>query len=397
MVAINNVSMRDAARPLWSEIEQPFSATNFVSTLLTTAVALGVSDVHIDPERARTRIQFRIDGLLELAGTLPPACHSAVLARIKIISSLRTDEHQTAQDGRFDVSLDVGWVHVRVTVMPCYFGERVVLRILRDLGVSQNLATIGMSAEQQAVTKRALEQSHGMVLVSGPTGSGKTTTLYALVRLLQHPGISIVTLEDPIEYVLEGTVQIPIYAQRGVTFATGLRSILRQDPNVIMVGEIRDAETARLAVQAALTGHLVLSSIHTTEASSVCVRLLDLGIEPYLIAATLHVVIAQRLVRTRCVQCTKGAASMPVTGQTECAVCRGSGYAGRCGLFEVLPIRPDIQALLMHGPTVAAIRELARSSGVVGLGESGKAAIAAGHTTEVEVRRVLSGVSSAYV
>lgn len=389
--AIRNIMcMYEAVQELFLHLIKDFSPTQFVSALLAEAVRLRVSDVHVDPEREGTRVFFRLDGFLVRVGVLPTAHHAAVLARIKIISNLRTDEHQTAQDGRFDVFLETGLVHVRVTVMPCYFGERMVLRILSDSAEVTNLHTLGMRPEQEALVRTALGQTHGMILVSGPTGSGKTTTLYALLRALQRPEISVVTLEDPVECVVDGVVQIPVQAHRGVSFATGLRSVLRQDPDVIMVGEIRDEETARLAVQAALTGHVVLSSVHTTEAASVFVRLLDLGIEPYLLADTMHLVVAQRLVRLLCTAC--GGPDGTEKLHAPCSLCQGVGYAGRCGLFEVVRVNTVIRTALRTGAAVSEIREVLRAQGVTNLWESGAALVARERTTRVEVARVLNGI-----
>lgn len=385
--------MHGEGRSIFESHGVAFSATEFVSALLAEAVHLNASDVHIDPERMGTRIQFRVDGLLVCAGTLPASNHAALLARIKIVSNLRTDEHQTAQDGRFDVLLDGQRIHVRVTIMPCYFGERIVLRILYDTGIVYDLSMIGMPEDQQALIRAALTQTHGMILVGGPTGSGKTTTLYALLRAIQRAELSVVTLEDPVEYVLDGVVQIPVQAHRGVSFATGLRSVLRQDPDVIMVGEIRDGETARLAVQAALTGHVVLSSIHTTEASSICVRLLDLGIEPYLLADTMRVVIAQRLVRLFCDACT-GPSVGPEAGASSCAACHGSRYKGRCGVFEAARVDVDVRACLRSGASVSEIRSLFRKEGVADLWGRGMDLVRAGRTSEEELRRVLNGIVS---
>lgn len=390
--AIRNIMrMYEAVQELFLHLVQEFSPTQFVSALLAEAVRLRVSDVHVDPEREGTRVLFRRDGFLVRVGVLPTPHHAAVLARIKIISNLRTDEHQTAQDGRFDVFVGADLVHVRVTVMPCYFGERMVLRILSDAAEVVELHTLGMQPEQEVLVRSALDQTHGMILVSGPTGSGKTTTLYALLRALQRPEISVVTLEDPVECVVSGVVQIPIHAHRGVSFATGLRSVLRQDPDVIMVGEIRDEETARLAVQAALTGHVVLSSVHTTEAASVFVRLLDLGIEPYLLADTLHLVVAQRLVRLLCTAC--GGSDGSQGFHARCDVCQGVGYVGRRGLFEVVRVNAAVRTTLRAGISVAVIREALRAQGVASLWESGIALVAAGRTAQVEVARVLNGIT----
>ncbi len=366
--------------------DEQFTAPEFLTTLLSEAVRLSASDVHIDPERNGTRVQVRIDGLLELVGMLPASQHAALLARVKIISNLRTDEHKTAQDGRFDVSIGSERVHVRVAVMPCYFGERVVLRILRDDRITHDLSAIGMPSEQQEVVRTVLRMGKGMILVSGPTGSGKTTTLYTLLRVLQRPGVSVVTLEDPVEYVLDEIVQVPIEARHGVSFATGLRSVLRQDPDIIMVGEIRDVETARLAAQAALTGHVVISSIHTSEAATVFVRLRDLGLEPYLLSSTVRLVIAQRLVRLVCHACDN-----PTLLEVEsvCTACRGRGYSGRCGVFEVVMVNQHMRTLLESGGTVSTIRDSIRSNGVQSLLERGSELIVAGSTTQAELNRAL--------
>ena len=278
------MSSLEKIQQLCSQGLEQFSAPQFLQELLQCALLLRVSDVHIDPTREGVRLRFRVDGDLETVGELPQGALAVLIARIKILASLRTDEHQTAQDGRFDFFTTGAEVSIRVGTSPSYYGERVVLRLLVPTKQFQSLQELGMNEQQFAVVQSAMRTTGGMILTSGPTGSGKTTTLYALLHLLRRPNVSIVTLEDPIEYAIDGVVQIPIHPHVGFTFAAGLRAVLRQDPDVILVGEIRDAETAKLAVNAALTGHVVLSSIHTTEAVGVFDRLADLGVEQYLLA-----------------------------------------------------------------------------------------------------------------
>ncbi len=279
------------------------SIINLVNCLLEEAHRSRASDIHIDPTHVGLKVRFRIDGVLRDACTLPPGVHDEVISRIKILSGLRTDEHQAAQDGRFRTNVNGANVDIRVSVVPTYYGENAIMRLLPEAVDEHSLESLGFTPGNREKILAAIKKSHGMILVTGPTGSGKTTTLYTVVKMLNSPDVSILTIEDPVEYAVSGVNQIPVNARTGLTFATGLRSMLRQDPNIIMVGEIRDAETASIAVNTALTGHLLLSTLHTNDAATTLPRLLDMKVEPYLIASTVNIAVAQRLVRRVCQAC----------------------------------------------------------------------------------------------
>jgi type IV pilus assembly protein PilB len=274
------------------------SIIRMVDYLVECGQELRASDIHLDPEEKIVRIRFRIDGVLQDLYELPKNLHEEVISRVKILAGLRTDEHQTAQDGRFRRNLDSGAsIDVRVSIVPTYYGENVVMRLLSDGAVEFTLKNLGFSEGNQKKIVNAIKKPYGMILATGPTGSGKTTTLYTLVKMLNTKEVSIITIEDPIEYSISGINQIQSNPRTGLTFANGLRSILRQDPNIIMVGEIRDAETAGIAVNTALTGHLLLSSLHTNDAATTLPRLLDMKVEAFLIASTVNIAIGQRLIR----------------------------------------------------------------------------------------------------
>src|SRR3989344_3789010 len=280
------------------------SIIDLVNALVFEAQTLRASDIHIEPGEKGVVVRLRIDGVLQEKFMLDKTIHSEIISRIKVLSWLRTDEHQTAQDGRFRIVLENGEpLDVRVSITPTYYGENAVLRLLADKAEEFTLASLGFSQSDEEKLVRAIRRPHGMILSTGPTGSGKTTTLYTLIKMLNRKEVSIVTIEDPIEYAVSGITQIQINPRTGLTFAQGLRSILRQDPNIIMVGEIRDAETAGIAVNTALTGHLLLSTLHTNDAATTLPRLLDMGIDPYLVASTVNVAVGQRLVRKICEEC----------------------------------------------------------------------------------------------
>jgi len=334
--------------------------------------------------------------------------HAPTLARIKILAGLRTDEHFAAQDGRFRFHAPDGTsVDMRVSIAPTYHGENAVMRLLTQGGRGGTLKALGCRRAHRSLIETALSRPHGMILATGPTGSGKTTLLYTLVRMLDSDIRSIITIEDPIEYSLPGIIQVPADPGRGLSFADGLRSILRQDPDVIMVGEIRDAETARLAVNAALTGHLVLSTLHTNDAAGAFPRLLDMGIEPYLIASTLNLVLAQRLVRRICSNCRKvrtpepalfdrfrksfpGESVLPrdFSSGTGCEQCRHTGYRGRTGIYEGLSVTDAMREALGAGSSTDIIRALVRKEGMSSIAADGLAKIRRGVTTAEEVLRV---------
>ncbi len=341
---------------------------------------------------------------------LPKNVQGEIISRIKILAGLRTDEHQTAQDGRFrNIVEHKTQIDVRVSLAPTYYGENAVLRILADKADEFTLKTLGLSADNQEKILAALKRPYGMILTTGPTGSGKTTTLYTLLKILNTREVSIITLEDPIEYAIPGLNQIQINSRANLSFANGLRSILRQDPNIIMVGEIRDSETARLAVNTSLTGHLLLSTLHTNDAATTLPRLLDLGIEPYLIASTVNLAIGQRLVRKICDNCKVKQKIKPpelealrsVLSNSDlaalgnfwigrgCAVCDNQGYKGRLGIYEVLVADSVIKEAVLKKCTASELKNLAIKQGMQSMAKDGLRKIAQGLTTITEVVRIL--------
>ena len=362
-------------------------AVEFVDTVVNRARVLGASDIHIDPFSKATHVRFRIDGLLRTITTIPPPLHSEVIARVKILAGLRTDIHQTSQDGRFRYVQ--GDCDIRVSTLPTQYGENVVMRILtkRSFGSSGNiLAELGVSVVDIKNIETALKRRRGLIVVTGPTGSGKTTTLYALLTMLNSGTVSIVTLEDPIEYAIEGVRQVQVNHKYGMSFVTGLRAILRQDPDIIMIGEIRDSETAKIAVHSALTGHLVISTLHTENACAAIPRLMDMGIDPYLISATLSLVVGQKLLRLICRECRvarDGADSLDGTRLPACKNCSMTGYKGRIGIYE---------SLLVDEHTRKAILDRVALDNVISLRTMNIDAIekiAQGLTSREELTRVL--------
>ena len=384
------------------------SVIRLVDLLIERAQAAHASDIHLDPRAGSVVVRVPIARIPPDCCTLPSSIHHEVISRIKILCGLRTDEHQAAQDGRFRITLESALsVDVRVSIVPTYHGENAVLRLLSDQAEEFTLETLGLTPENRAKILRAINKPHGMILATGPTGSGKTTTLYTLVKMLNVPAVSIITVEDPIEYSISGINQIQINPRTGLTFANGLRSILRQDPNIIMVGEIRDTETAGLAVNTALTGHLVLSTLHTNDAPTTLPRLLDMKIEPYLIASTVNIAIGQRLVRRICKQCKEerpmtsaeaGSLSEIMSAElielpgvfyagSGCEACAGTGYRGRAGIHEVMEIDNDIREAILHKTSAREIRDVAIRQGMTPLVVDGFHKAAQGLTTIEEVLR----------
>ena len=381
---------------------EPLSAVRLIELLIRHAHAIGASDLHLDPSEEILIARMRIDGSLQDAHQLPIRIHREMLARLKILAGLRIDEHQTPQDGRFRFSFtseDVSpnsYLDVRVSIAPTYYGENAVLRLLSSREDLNTLSSLGLTNEHQIMIRRALARPHGLILVTGPTGSGKTSTLYVLMHLLNNRNVSLITIEDPIEYAIDGVNQIQANRRTGLTFAEGLRSILRQDPNVIGIGEIRDQETAALAIHASLTGHLVLSTLHTTNAPSALPRLIDLGIEPYLVASTVTLVIGERLVRKLCVECRIPqklssdqkkliAEYAPGNSSIEsyyvslgCVACNGTGISGRLGLFEVLEVNGLVRDAAGRKVSAQELSRLAHEKGMLSLLENGFTKAAAG-------------------
>ena len=359
-----------------------------VDELLAEGISARASDVHIEAEEHCLAVRHRIDGVLTLARTLPRSFGPALVSRIKIISGLNIADRLRPQDGRARIAINGSAVDLRVSTLPSAHGEKVVIRVLDASGTVLALENVGFDAADMARIDRLLDAREGLILVTGPTGSGKTTTLYATLRRLKARGVNIVTVEDPIEYRIAGIVQVQVNDKAGLTFATALRSIMRQDPDVVLIGEIRDRETAEIAIQASLTGHLVLSTLHTNDAASAVTRLIDIGVAPYKIATAVKGVVAQRLVRKLCEECSPdGEHSSATTG---CRSCGGTGFRGRLPITEVLTGSADFEARVAAGDTVERIAEAARSAGMRSLWGSGLAHVAARRTTLAEVRRVAS-------
>jgi len=344
------------------------SAINFVNFLIEKAHGSGASDIHLEPQARDLRIRFRVDGLLEDREAIPLAVHPEIISRLKIMSGLRTDEHRIAQDGRFRTTVNGADLDMRISVVPTHYGENAVLRLLsRRQEGELGLRALGFSETNKSLVEQALRKTQGLILITGPTGSGKTTTLYTLLQMLNRPATSIITIEDPIEYAIPGIQQIQTNTQRGLNFANGLRSILRQDPDIIMVGEIRDQETARLAVNAALTGHLLLSTLHTNSSAATLPRLLDLGVEPYLIAATARLIVNQRLVRKL----------------------QDNGFAGRTTIQEVLAIDDTLRNAISQRLSLHRLQQAAEKAGMASIYTDGLAKVEQGITTLEEILRVV--------
>ena len=414
-------------------IVQDSPISRALSTILEYAVKSRASDVHIEPLEGALKIRCRVDGVLREIMQLPKSIEPALVSRIKILSNLKIDEHRIPQDGQFTVKVANKEVDLRIAISPVVWGEQVVIRLLDKSGNSFDLEQMGYAGRALRAIRKGIHHPNGMVLTSGPTGSGKSTSLYALIKEIKDDTVNIVTLEDPVEYKMDGVNQIQVNADVGLTFASGLRSILRQDPDVVMVGEIRDGETANLAVQAALTGHLVFSTLHTNSAAGVLPRLLDMGIEPFLIASTVNTIIGQRLVRrvapkrdtyqsspieTQNIMATVGHLlpktkeevaqvsadlgykDLPLAGQTAYTLVKGKdtpqtprGYVGRAGLYEVMDVNEAIQDLIVKRATSAEIQRLAIQQGMVTMRQDGYLKALQGITTIEEVNRVAADIA----
>lgn len=401
-----------------------------LSTILEYAVKSRASDIHIEPLEKALKIRCRIDGVLREVMQLPKSIEPALVSRIKILSNLKIDEHRVPQDGQFTVKVTNKEVDLRIAISPVVWGEQVVIRLLDKSGSSFDLEEMGYAGRALRTIRKGVKRPNGMILTSGPTGSGKSTSLYALIKEIKDDTVNIVTLEDPVEYKMDGVNQIQVNAEVGLTFATGLRSILRQDPDVVMVGEIRDAETASLAVQAALTGHLVFSTLHTNSAAGVLPRLLDMDIEPFLIASTVNTIIGQRLVRrvspkrdaywsspletksildnvghllpktkeeVAQISADLGYKDLPLAGQTAYTLVKGQdtpatprGYSGRAGLYEVMDVSEEVRTLIVQRATSSDIQRKAIEQGMITMRQDGYLKSLQGLTTLEEVNRVTS-------
>ena len=414
-------------------ITQDSPISKALTSILDYAAKSKASDIHIEPLENSLIIRYRIDGVLRKVHDLPKELEPALVSRIKILSNLKIDEHRVPQDGQFTVVVDEKEIDLHIAISPVVWGEQVVIRLLDKSGTAMEIEKMGMTGRALRTVTKGIEKPNGMILTSGPTGSGKSTTLYALIKKIKSEAINIVTLEDPVEYKMDGVNQIQVNVDAGLTFASGLRSILRQDPDVVMVGEIRDGETANLAVQAALTGHLVFSTLHTNSAAGILPRLLDMGIEPFLIASTLNTVIGQRLVRRvsdkkevfqsnemetseindvlgKILPKTQqevpslsedlGYPGLPVLNTKGYSIVRGvdtkdapGGFVGRAGLYEAIDVDDDIQKLIVARATAGDIMKVAKAKGCVTMRQDGMLKALSGITTIKEVDRVASDLA----
>ena len=372
--------------------------------LISSAVREGASDIHIEPGENRLRIRYRIDGILFDQQAPPLQLHAAIVSRLKIMANLDIAERRLPQDGRIRATVHGRTIDLRVSTLPTSHGEKCVIRILDNRSILVGLENLGMNKETLAKFRRQIEQPHGIILVTGPTGSGKSTTLYSALRVMDYQRLNISTVEDPVEYELEGVNQVNVHDHIGMTFAAALRSLLRQDPDIIMIGEVRDEETARIAVQASLTGHLVLSTLHTNDSPSSITRLVNIGVEPYLISASVNAAVAQRLVRKICEHCRtpvktlranvlaylkKAGANFDTVFQgAGCDRCRQTGYKGRVGIYEVLELDDALRDLITSNPPLGELRRAAKDSGMKTLREDGLQKVADGVTTVDELMRV---------
>jgi type IV pilus assembly protein PilB len=355
-----------------------------VNEIISEAIHAGSSDIHFEPFEREMKVRLRQDGVLRVHRTINARSKAEVVSRLKIMANMDIAERRRPQDGRIRMEGSGQGIDVRVSTLPTDHGEKVVLRILDKGAVPLDVARLGLDEAGLAHLEKALRQPYGMIVMTGPTGAGKTTTLYSCLNRIKSPEVNIVTVEDPIEFKIEGIIQTAVKAEVSYTFANALRTILRQDPNVIMVGEIRDRETAEIAVRAALTGHLVISTLHTNDAPGAVARLLDMGIEPFLLASALTLIGAQRLVRRDCPHCAEPGSQSKGKG---CHVCNRTGYSGRMGLYEILPVTEGIRALISEKKDTAQIRDLAVKEGMMGLREDGMAKMNAGLTSLEEVIR----------
>ncbi|UFS71595.1 type II secretion system ATPase GspE [Geomonas sp. RF6] len=380
------------------ELTDEAPVIRLLNSILFQAVKERSSDIHIEPFERELEVRFRIDGLLYKMLAPPKVIQEALTSRVKIMAGLNIAEKRLPQDGRFRVKVAGRDVDIRVSIIPTFFGERVVLRLLDKQRGILSLREIGLSEVTDAAMERLLKRTSGIILVTGPTGSGKTTTLYAALNMINSPEKNIITIEDPIEYQLKGVGQIQVNPKIELTFASGLRSILRQDPDIIMVGEIRDAETAEIAMQSALTGHLVLSTLHTNDAATAVTRLIDMGIEPFMVASSLSAVLAQRLVRVICPHCKESYKPERSYAGIElpdrlyrgrgCDKCFGLGTVGRMGIYELLLVDSEMVSMIIRQTPAGTIKEYAISKGMKTLREDGLAKAFAGVTTIEEVLRV---------
>ncbi|MFA6159725.1 MAG: ATPase, T2SS/T4P/T4SS family [Parcubacteria group bacterium] len=409
------------------KIAQGLPIIRIVDTLIKHAILQEASDIHIEPDEKEVRIRYRIDGILHEAMTLPKQVRDGIIARIKVLSNLKLDEHRVPQDGRFKIEKDGTKISFRVSILPIFDGEKIVMRLLNETSKGLTLEAMGLMGQALEIIHKEIKRPNGMILVTGPTGSGKTTTLYTIMDILNTPEVNISTVEDPVEYRMIRINQTQIYPKVGLTFAAGLRSLLRQDPDIIMVGEIRDKETMEMAVQAAMTGHLVLSTLHTNSAAGTLPRLIDMGAEPFLVASTANVIIAQRLIRKLCNECKEeyilekkeletlrsnyemdsileilkknDATKEKIKAKDKwedikfykpkgCSQCNKEGYHGRNGIFEVLEIDEEIRKMISQNSPAEELEKRAKGKGMLSMIEDGFSKAILGITSIEEILRV---------
>jgi type II secretory ATPase GspE/PulE/Tfp pilus assembly ATPase PilB-like protein len=390
------------------------SATQLVEELAGSAIHIEASDIHVEPEKTELKIRFRIDGVLQDVASVGMSVHQQLVSRIKILSKTKLNVSNVPQDGSFSLTYDAQPVDIRVSILPSAFGESIVMRILRQDKGSLKFEELGIIGIAKDRILTEMQKPNGMILTTGPTGSGKTTTLYAVLNKLNEPGVKIITIEDPVEYKIQGITQTPIDARAGMTFASALRAILRQDPDIVMVGEMRDLETAETATQAALTGHIVLSTLHTNDAAAAIPRLLDMGVKPFVLAPAINAIIAQRLIRKICTDCKQEYLlpenlhsrvemilnAVPKSAKVElpkrlvfyhsvgCDKCHGLGYRGRVGVYEVFTIGEEIEKLITKGATTTEIKKQAVAEGMLTMAQDGIFKALQGITDVEEVFRV---------
>ncbi|MFA5097018.1 MAG: GspE/PulE family protein [Candidatus Margulisiibacteriota bacterium] len=379
--------------------EETAPIVKLVNVILNSAVSQGASDIHIEPEAKHVRVRLRIDGVLHEETTMPSYMIGPIASRVKVLSGMDIAESRIPQDGRFEFSSMGRNIDLRVSSFPSAYGEKIVLRILDKSAMVYKLPQIGFTDDNLEKFRKTIQKPHGIILVTGPTGSGKTTTLYSMLTELNSRELNIMTVEDPIEYEMDGITQAQVNVKAGLTFASALRSILRQDPDVILIGEIRDLETAEIAIQSSLTGHLVFSTLHTNDAAGALTRLLDMGLEPFLISSSVEAILAQRLVRLICKKCKKELPAPETLAERfpeikkiykgeGCKVCRNTGYKGRTGVFELLLVDEEIRKMITDKKSAQDIKKYAVSKGMRTLYEDGMIKVAQGLTSLDEVMRV---------
>lgn len=398
-VSASNIAVEEGV----SEEEAPI--IRYVHKLITEAVRRRASDIHLEPLEKRFRVRYRIDGVLIEVENPPKRLQPSIISRLKLMANISIAEKRIPQDGRIQIAYEKKDIDLRVSSLPTVYGESIVMRILDKEGLRLGLPELGFFSDDQSVFERVVSMADGIFLVTGPTGSGKSTTLYSAINFLNHPDTKIITVEDPVEYQMSGVNQVQVKREVGMTFAAALRSMLRQAPNIIMVGEIRDLETAEIAINASLTGHMVFSTLHTNDAASAVTRLVDIGVKPFLVSASLRAVLAQRLVRKSCTACKESyipdtkvlqalnineieAAKMTFMKGKGCPKCNGIGYKGRMGLFEIFLVNEELQQMVYEGRTLVEIRQKARELGMRTMREDGIRKISSGLTTPDEVLKV---------